>query len=175
MSSASATANAGLWGAIASGMASVEAGMKRGDSPLRYWAGRFTAAGNELYTLVSGHGPASPGTILLDFVVLLAGWGACAIALIWAQNRLATRLGIEIELNPNPGAREMLMFALRRVGPWIVAFAVVLAIARNLPESLGRLVALVVAYAIVSGSVFAALCLIMFAPVSYTHLTLPTM
>ena len=163
VSSASATANAGLWGAIASGMASVEAGMKRGDSPLRYWAGRFTAAGNELYTLVSGHGPASPGTILLDFVVLLAGWGACAIALIWAQNRLATRLGIEIELNPNPGAREMLMFALRRVGPWIVAFAVVLAIARNLPESLGRLVALVVAYAIVSGSVFAALCLIMFA------------
>ncbi len=168
-SAASAAANAGLWGAIASGMASVEANMRQADSPLRYWAGRFNAAGNELYTLASGHGPESPGAILLDLVTLLAGWGLCAAVLIGLQHRLAVRAGAVVRLNPNPGAREMLLFALRRVGPWIAAFAVVLLVSRNLPESLGRTVALVIAYAIVSGSVFAALCLIMFALFSAGH------
>ncbi|WP_260463830.1 mechanosensitive ion channel family protein [Burkholderia sp. Bp8963] len=167
--SAASDANAGLWGAIASGMASVEANMKHGDSPARYWAGRFNAAGNELYTIVSGQGPESFGVVVLDFVLLLLGWGACAIALIWLQQRLAARAGVVIKLNPNPSAGEMLRFALRRVGPWIIAFAVVFAMSRNLPESLGRIVALVVAYVIVAGSVFAALCLIMFALFSAGH------
>ncbi|MEK6297480.1 MAG: hypothetical protein V4793_40185, partial [Paraburkholderia tropica] len=46
-----AAANAsGLLGAIASGLASVEADARRGPSPLHYWAGRFNAAGIELYT-----------------------------------------------------------------------------------------------------------------------------
>lgn len=167
--SAASAANAGLWGAIASGMASVESSMKQGDSPVRYWAGRFNAAGNELYTIMSGHGPDSFGRVLLDFALLLVGWGACAIVLIAIQQRLAARLGIAMKLNPNPSAHEMLMFALRRVGPWIIAFVLVLTIARNLPESLGRTVALVIAYAIVAGSVFAALCLIMFALFSAGH------
>ena len=167
--SAASAANAGLWGAIASGMASVESSMKQGDSPVRYWAGRFNAAGNELYTIMSGHGPDSFGRVLLDFALLLVGWGACAIVLIAIQQRLAARLGVAMKLNPNPSAHEMLMFALRRVGPWIIAFVLVLTIARNLPESLGRTVALVIAYAIVAGSVFAALCLIMFALFSAGH------
>ncbi|MGZ2744248.1 mechanosensitive ion channel domain-containing protein [Burkholderia stagnalis] len=170
--SAASAANAGLWGAIASGMASVESSMKQGDSPVRYWAGRFNAAGNELYTIMSGHGPDSFGHVLLDFALLLVGWGACAVVLIAIQQRLAARLGVAMklnQLNPNPSAHEMLMFALRRVGPWIIAFVLVLTIARNLPESLGRTVALVIAYAIVAGSVFAALCLIMFALFSAGH------
>lgn len=170
--SAASAANAGLWGAIASGMASVESSMKQGDSPVRYWAGRFNAAGNELYTIMSGHGPDSFGRVLLDFALLLVGWGACAVVLIAIQQRLAARLGVAMklnQLNPNPSAHEMLMFALRRVGPWIIAFVLVLTIARNLPESLGRTVALVIAYAIVAGSVFAALCLIMFALFSAGH------
>ncbi|WP_432207607.1 mechanosensitive ion channel domain-containing protein [Burkholderia stagnalis] len=170
--SAASAANAGLWGAIASGMASVESSMKQGDSPVRYWAGRFNAAGNELYTIMSGHGPDSFGHVLLDFALLLVGWGACAVVLIAIQQRLAARLGVAMklnQLNPNPSAHEMLMFALRRVGPWIIAFALVLTISRNLPESLGRTVALVIAYAIVAGSVFAALCLIMFALFSAGH------
>lgn len=167
--SAASAANAGLWGAIASGMASVESSMKQGDSPVRYWAGRFNAAGNELYTIMSGHGPDSFGRVLLDFALLLVGWGACAVVLIAIQQRLAARLGVAMKLNPNPSAHEMLMFALRRVGPWIIAFVLVLTIARNLPESLGRTVALVIAYAIVAGSVFAALCLIMFALFSAGH------
>nr|WP_323122240.1 mechanosensitive ion channel family protein [Burkholderia alba] len=162
-------ANAGLLGAIASGMASVEASMRQGDTPARYWTGRFYAAGNELVAIVSGQGRESLGRVLLDLVVMLAGWGACGAALIWAQHKLWAHYGVVVKLDPNPSAREMLVFALRRVGPWIIAFAVVLAIAHSLPDSLGRTLALVTAYASVSGSVFAALCLIMFALFSAGH------
>jgi hypothetical protein len=53
----------GLLGAIASGIASFESGVHQGRTPLRYWAGRFNAAGNELYTIVSSQGPQSFGKI----------------------------------------------------------------------------------------------------------------
>ncbi|KGS05945.1 MULTISPECIES: mechanosensitive ion channel family protein [Burkholderia] len=166
---ASGAAGAGLLGAIASGMASVEASLRERDTPLRYWSARFRAAGRELYGLASGAGPQPSTRILLDLVLMLAGWLACAALLIWAQHGFWARHGVTVKLDPNPSAKEMLIFALRRVGPWIVSFVAVLAIARGLPDSLGRTLALVAAYAIVSGSVFASLCLIMFALFSSGH------
>nr|WP_226382840.1 mechanosensitive ion channel family protein [Burkholderia mayonis] len=166
---ASGATGTGLLGAIASGMASVEASLRERDTPLRYWSARFRAAGSELYALASGAGPQPPAQILLDLALMLAGWLACAALLIWAQHRVWARYGIAVKLDPNPSAKDMLIFALRRVGPWIVSFVAVLAIARGLPDSLGRTVALVAAYAIVSGSVFASLCLIMFALFSAGH------
>ena len=51
----------GLLGAIASGIASFESGVHQGRTPVRYWAGRFNAAGNELYTIISGQGHESFG------------------------------------------------------------------------------------------------------------------
>jgi hypothetical protein len=78
----------GLLGAIASGIASFESGMHQGRTPLRYWAGRFNAAGDELFTIVTSQGPESLGKILLDMAAMLAGWGLCAWALIYVQRRL---------------------------------------------------------------------------------------
>jgi moderate conductance mechanosensitive channel len=153
----------GLLGAIASGIASFESGVYQGRTPLRYWAGRFNAAGNELYTIVSSQGRESLGKILLDMFLMLSGWGACAWALIYVQRRLYARFGVAYDLNPNPGTRELLIFALRRVGPWIVAFLAALVFARAMPDALGRTLGMVVAYAIVAGAVFSAICLIMFS------------
>jgi small conductance mechanosensitive channel len=153
----------GLLGAIASGIATFESGVHEGRTPLRYWGGRFNAAANELYTIVSSQGRESLGTILLDMVAMLAGWGACAWGLIYLQRRLHQRYGIEFGLKPNPTTRELLIFALRRVGPWIVAFLAALIFARAMPDALGRTLGMVVAYAIVAGAVFSAICLIMFS------------
>ena len=153
----------GLLGAIASGIASFESGVHQGRTPLRYWAGRFNAAGNELYTIVSSQGPQSLGKILLDMVAMLAGWGACAWVLIYLQRRLHTRYGVDATLKPNPSAGELLVFALRRVGPWIVAFLAALVFARAMPDALGRTLGMVVAYGIVAGAIFSAICLIMFS------------
>jgi len=153
----------GLLGAIASGIESFESDVHQGRTPFRYWAGRFNAAGNEFYTMVSSQGHESLGKILLDMVAMLAGWGACAWALICLQRRLYARFGVVYGLKPNPSTGELLIFALRRVGPWIVAFVAALVFARAMPDALGRTLGMVVAYAIVAGAVFSAICLIMFS------------
>ncbi|OLL32637.1 mechanosensitive ion channel protein MscS [Burkholderia sp. SRS-W-2-2016] len=153
----------GLLGAIASGIASFESDVHQGRTPVRYWSGRLTAAGNELYTIVSGQSRESVGSILLAMLAMLAGWGACAGALIYLQQRLYRRFGIQIGLRPNPTTRELLIFALRRVGPWIIAFVAALLFVRAMPDALGRTLGMVVAYAIVAGAVFSAICLIMFS------------
>lgn len=153
----------GLLGAIASGIASFESDVHQGRTPVRYWGGRFNAAGNELYTIISGQGQESFGRVLFSMIAMLAGWGACAGALIYVQHRLYRRFGIVLGLNPNPTTRELLIFALRRVGPWIVAFLAALLFVRAMPDALGRTLGMVVAYAIVAGAVFSAICLIMFS------------
>ncbi|WP_345813725.1 mechanosensitive ion channel family protein [Paraburkholderia sp. PREW-6R] len=153
----------GLLGAIASGIASFESDVHEGRTPVRYWSGRFNAAANELYTIISGQGHESFGRILFSMIAMLAGWGACAGALIYLQHRLYLRLGIVLSLHPNPTTRELLIFALRRVGPWIIAFLAALLFVRAMPDALGRTLGMVVAYAIVAGAVFSAICLIMFS------------
>ncbi|OAJ56162.1 mechanosensitive ion channel protein MscS [Paraburkholderia ginsengiterrae] len=153
----------GLLGAIASGIASFESDVHQGRTPVRYWGGRFNAAGNELYTIISGQGHESFGQVLFAMIAMLAGWGACAGALIYLQQRLYRRFGIVMGLNPNPTTGELLVFALRRVGPWIIAFVAALLFVRAMPDALGRTLGLVVAYAIVAGAVFSAICLIMFS------------
>ncbi|QQC64980.1 mechanosensitive ion channel family protein [Paraburkholderia ginsengisoli] len=153
----------GLLGAIASGIASFEADVHQGRTPVRYWGGRFNAAGNELYTIISGQGRESFGRVLFSMLAMLAGWGACAGALIYLQHRLYRRFGVVMELHPNPTTRELLIFALRRVGPWIIAFVAALLFVRAMPDALGRTLGMVVAYAIVAGAVFSAICLIMFS------------
>ncbi|SOE71734.1 small conductance mechanosensitive channel [Burkholderia sp. OK233] len=160
---ASAQTSAGLLGAIASGIASFESNVHQGRTPVRYWGGRFNAAGNELYTIISGQGQESFGRIVFSMIAMLAGWGACAGALIYVQHRLYRRFGIVMGLKPNPTTRELLIFALRRVGPWIIGFLAALLFVRAMPDALGRTLGLVVAYAIVAGAVFSAICLIMFS------------
>ncbi|RKE36691.1 small conductance mechanosensitive channel [Paraburkholderia sp. BL23I1N1] len=153
----------GLLGAIASGIASFESDVHQGRTPVRYWGGRFNAAGNELYTIISGQGHESFGRVIFSMIAMLAGWGACAGALIYVQHRLYRRFGILLGLNPNPTTRELLIFALRRVGPWIIAFLAALLFVRAMPDALGRTLGMVVAYAIVAGAIFSAICLIMFS------------
>ncbi|MBP0589953.1 mechanosensitive ion channel [Paraburkholderia sp. LEh10] len=153
----------GLLGAIAAGIASFESDVHQGRTPFDYWSGRFNAAGNEIYTIVMSQGREHFGRVLLNMIAVLAGWGACAGAIIYVQRKLYARFGIVVRLDPNPTTRELLIFALRRVGPWIVAFLAALMFVRGMPDSLGRTIAMVIAYAIVAGAVFSAICLIMFS------------
>src|SRR5258708_1314021 len=78
----------GLLGAIASGLSSVEADFSRGRTPFNYWGGRFNAAGNELFTIVSGQSRESFGHTLFNYCLTLAGWGVCAFLLVYLQRYL---------------------------------------------------------------------------------------
>ncbi|WP_250450961.1 mechanosensitive ion channel family protein [Caballeronia sp. ATUFL_M2_KS44] len=166
---ASIAQNAGLLGAIASAVTSLEADVKRGKTPLAYWGGRFNAAGNELFTIVTSQSREPFGRTLLNYFGMLAGWGACAFALVYLQRRVLNRYGIDRSLHSNPTTRELLLFAMRRVAPYLVAFLAALTFARLMPQSLGRTLAMVTAYAIVAGAVFSAICLIMFSLFGSAH------
>ncbi|MDR5738783.1 MULTISPECIES: mechanosensitive ion channel family protein [unclassified Caballeronia] len=166
---ASIAQNAGLLGAIASAVTSIEADVKRGKTPLAYWGGRFNAAGNELFTIVSSQSREPFGRTLFNFFATLAGWGACAFVLVYAQRRVSSRYGVEVSLHSNPTTRELLLFAMRRVAPYLIAFLAALTFAHLMPQSLGRTLAMVTAYAMVAGAVFSAICLIMFSLFGSAH------
>jgi moderate conductance mechanosensitive channel len=159
----------GLLGAIASGLSSVERDFQRGRTPLTYWGGRFNAAGNELFTIVSGQSREPFRRTLLNYVLTLAGWGACAFLLVYFQRFLHRRYRIHFGLRPNPTTKELLIFALRRVGPYLFAFIGALTFVKLMPVSLGRTLAMVTAYAIVAGAVFSSICLIMFSLFGSAH------
>ncbi len=170
---AAITPKTGLLGAIASGMANIEADFSRGRTPLNYWGGRLNAAGNELYTIVSGHSRESFGRTLLNFFLCLTGWGVCAYFLVYIQRHLHARYKIHFGLGPNPSTRDLFVFTLRRVAPYLVAFFAALTFVRFMPVSLGRTLAMVGAYAVVAGAVFSSICLIMFSLFGSAHRRVP--
>ncbi len=149
--------NAGLLGAIASALTNVETDIKRGKTPIAYWGGRFNAAGNELFTIVTSQSREPFGRTLFNYFAMLAGWGVCAFALVYLQRRMHARYGIEAGLHSNPTTRELLLFTMRRVAPYVVAFIAALTFSHWMPLSLGRTLAMVTAYAIVAGAVFSAM------------------
>jgi small-conductance mechanosensitive channel len=159
----------GLLGAIASALSNIESDFQRGRTPLTYWIGRFNAAGNELFTIVSGQSREPFSRTLLNYVLTLAGWGVCAFLLVYLQRFLHRRYHIHFGLRPNPTTQELLLFALRRVGPYLFAFIGALTFVKLMPISLGRTLAMVTAYAIVAGAVFSSICLIMFSLFGSAH------
>jgi small-conductance mechanosensitive channel len=163
------TPKTGLLGAIASGLSNIEADISRGHTPFNYWGGRLNAAGNELFTIASGQSRETLGRTLLNFFLTLAGWGACAFLLVYLQRRLHAYYKIHFGLRPNPTTRELLIFTLRRVGPYLFAFVAALTFVRTMPVSLGRTLAMVAAYAIVAGAIFSSICLIMFSLFGSAH------
>ena len=64
VSASSAQGNSDLFGAIASGIASVETDLSEGRTPLHYWAARSSAAANELRTILRGGTGESFGQVL---------------------------------------------------------------------------------------------------------------
>ncbi|SAK85823.1 mechanosensitive ion channel protein [Caballeronia pedi] len=161
--------NGDLLGAIASGIASVETNLSQGISPLRFWAARSSAAASELRAVVTGATGESFGMIVARMGTTLALWGLCAFVLIRVQRHVFARYGRNVALAPNPTSVEMLSFALRQTGPWIVAFLAVLLFVRAMPDALGRTLGLVIAYSILGGAIFSAICMIVISMFSTAH------
>jgi small conductance mechanosensitive channel len=166
---AAAPANGDLLGVIASGIASVETNMNEGRTPLHFWAARFGGAGEDLRSIFTGGRGEPFGQVVLGMAATLAGWGACAGLLIYLQRRLLKRYGWTGTLGPNPAPLDLLIFTLWQTGPWIIAFVAVLLFVRPLPDALGRALGLVIAYSIVMGALFSAVCMIVFSAFGSAH------
>jgi moderate conductance mechanosensitive channel len=160
-------AEQGVLSLIGGTLASLEQQLSGADSPLNRWSVEFAQARTELGALML---PASEWLpIIFGFAVVLMLWSLLAAALIWLSHRVRLRFGLSEELPQHPKTWDMLRFALRKLGPWLIALVITVYFSYALPSSLGKSLAMVLAYALVVGTCFSAICVIAFSVLDGPH------
>ena len=160
-------AEQGVLGLIGSTLSGLEQQFSGADSPVQRWSNEVDLAKDELGALML---PASEWLpIIFGFAVILAVWSLLAAALIWLSHRVRERFGLPEELPQHPRTWDMLRFALRKLGPWLIALVITVYLSYALPSSLGKSLAMVLAYALVVGTCFSAICVIAFSVLDGPH------
>ncbi|CRM09702.1 MULTISPECIES: mechanosensitive ion channel domain-containing protein [Pseudomonas] len=160
-------AEQGVLGLIGGTLASLEQQLSGTDSPLNRWSAEFDQAKSEFSALML---PASEWLpIIFGFAVILMLWSLLAAALIWLGHWVRLRFGLSEELPQHPKTWDMLRFALRKLGPWLIALVITVYMSYALPSSLGKSLAMVLAYALVVGTCFSAICVIAFSVLDGPH------
>ncbi|WQG57230.1 hypothetical protein RHM66_18955 [Pseudomonas sp. RTB3] len=160
-------AEQGVLGLIGSTLTGLESQFSGADSPLGRWSSEVDQARDELSALML---PATEWLpIIFGFALILALWSLLAAALIWLSHRLRERFGLPEELPQHPRTWDMLRFALRKLGPWLIALVITVYLSYALPSSLGKSLAMVLAYALVVGTCFSAICVIAFSLLDGPH------
>ena len=160
-------AEQGVLGLIGGTLASLEQQLSGSDSPLNRWSVEFDQAKAEFAALML---PASEWLpIIFGFAMVLMLWSLLAAALIWLSHRVRLRFGLSEELPQHPKTWDMLRFALRKLGPWLIALVITVYLSYALPSSLGKSLAMVLAYALVVGTCFSAICVIAFSVLDGPH------
>ncbi|EPL14885.1 mechanosensitive ion channel family protein [Pseudomonas sp. CF161] len=157
----------GVLGLIGGTLASLEKQFSGADSPINRWTVEFDQAKDELSALML---PASEWLpIIFAFAMILMLWSLLAAALIWISHRVRLRFGLTEELPQHPKTWDMLRFALRKLGPWLIALLITVYMSYALPSSLGKDLAMVLAYALVVGTFFSAICVVAFSVLDGPH------
>lgn len=160
-------AEQGVLGLIGGTLASLEQQLSGTDSPLNRWSAEFEQAKSEFSALML---PASEWLpIIFGFAVIMMLWSLLAAALIWLGHWVRLRFGLSEELPQHPKTWDMLRFALRKLGPWLIALVITVYMSYALPSSLGKSLAMVLAYALVVGTCFSAICVIAFSVLDGPH------
>jgi hypothetical protein len=160
-------AEEGVLGLIGGTLTNIEKKFSGDDSPLTRWSSEFDQAGEELAALALPANEWLP--MLFAFAMILMVWSLLAAALIWISHRVRMRFGLTEELPQHPRALDMLRFALRKLGPWLIALVITVYMSYALPSSLGKSLAMVLAYALVVGTCFSAICVIAFSLLDGPH------
>ncbi|MES2872052.1 MAG: mechanosensitive ion channel family protein [Pseudomonadota bacterium] len=160
-------AEIGVLGLIGSTLSDLEKQFSGADSPTSRWSREIEQAQNELVALML---PATQWLpIIFAFALIIMVWSLLAALLIWVSHRVRLRFGLSEELPQHPKAVDMLRFALRKLGPWLVALVITVYMGYALPSSLGKDLAMVLAYALVIGTCFSATCVILFSLLDGPH------
>ncbi|WP_371231442.1 mechanosensitive ion channel family protein [Pseudomonas sp. QE6] len=163
----SADEQGGVLGLIGDTLGSLEKQFEGANSPVLRWSSLFAQARDELETRIPSWQEWSG--MLFDFFLVTLLWACVAVGLRWVARRMQERFGLANELPQHPKTRDLLLFALRKLGPWLVAFLITLYLSVVLPSSLGKLLAMVMAYVLVCGTLFSALCVISLSLLSGPH------
>jgi len=157
----------GVLGLIGNTFAELEKQFSGEASPFKRWSDEMELAQIELAALKV---PVQqlPG-LLFGFIAIIALWSLLAYALNWAGHRLRVKFGLTEELPQHPRTWDLVRFALRKLGPWLVALVITVYLSFALPSSLGKSMAMVLAYALVVGTLFSAICVIAFSLLDGPH------
>ncbi len=161
------TPEQGVLGLIGGTLHSLEKQFSGDASPFRRWSLEMDQAHAELAALVVPvhQWPA----ILFGFAAIIAVWSLLAFAFNWIGHRVRLRFGLTEELPQHPRTWDLVRFALRKLGPWLVALVFTVYLSFALPSSLGKSMAMVLAYALVVGTCFSAICVIAFSLLDGPH------
>ncbi len=160
-------AEIGVLGLIGSTLSDLEKQFSGADSPTSRWSKEITQAKDEFTALMLPANEWLP--IIFGFALVIMIWSLLAALLIWVSHRVRLRFGLSEELPQHPKAVDMLRFALRKLGPWMVALMSTGYMSYALPSSLGKDLAMVLAYALVIGTCFSAICVILFSLLDGPH------
>ena len=157
----------GVLGVIGNTVASLEKQFSGDASPFTRWSQELDQAQEELAALMV---PVKElPAILFGFAAVIALWSLLAYGFIWVGHQVRLRFGLTEELPHHPKTWDMVRFALRKLGPWLVALIITLYLSFALPSSLGKSMAMVLAYALVVGTCFSAICVIAFSLLDGPH------
>jgi small-conductance mechanosensitive channel len=157
----------GVLGLIGSTLHQIEAQFSGDESPFSRWGDEISLAGEELRALALPLSEWPP--IIFGFLLVIAVWSLLAYSLIWLSQRIRQRFGLSAELPRQPRTVDLLRFALRKLGPWLVALIITIYVGYALPTSLGKSLAMVLAYGLVVGTCFSAVCVIAFSLLDGPH------
>ncbi|WP_371919477.1 mechanosensitive ion channel family protein [Pseudomonas sp. SDI] len=161
------SAEQGVLGLIGSTLGELEKQFSGEASPFTRWQRELELAQIELSARVVPLQEWPP--ILFGFAAIIALWSLLAYALNWVGHQLRLRFGLTEELPQNPRTWDLVRFALRKLGPWLVALVITVYLSFALPSSLGKSMAMVLAYALVVGTCFSAICVIAFSLLDGPH------
>ncbi|KJK09844.1 MULTISPECIES: mechanosensitive ion channel family protein [Pseudomonas] len=157
----------GVLGLIGSTFAELEKQFSGDASPLTRWSRELDLAQIELNARLVPLQEWPP--ILFGFAAIIALWSLLAYALNWVSHQVRLRFGLSEELPQHPRTWDLVRFALRKLGPWLVALVITVYLSFALPFSLGKSMAMVLAYALVVGTCFSAICVIAFSLLDGPH------
>ncbi|TBU93456.1 mechanosensitive ion channel family protein [Phytopseudomonas dryadis] len=164
---AQAQSHDGVLGLIGNTLTSIEQQFSGEHSPLIRWQLELARSQDELIALMPA--PGERLALVSNFALILAVWSLLAIALRALGHQVRMRFGLAEELPQNPRPTDLLRFALRKLGPWLAALLITGYLSYVLPLSLGRDLAMVLAYALVVGTCFSAICVIAFSLLDGPH------
>ncbi|WP_343047145.1 mechanosensitive ion channel family protein [Pseudomonas akapageensis] len=160
-------AEQGVLGLIGGTLSHFEEQLTGDNSPFNRWTQEFELAKGEFSELLAPTEHWLP--MVSVFALIIAVWSLLAYGLNWLSQRMRLRFGLTEELPQHPRTLDLIRFALRKLGPWLVALIITGYLAYVLPSSLGKLLAMVVAYALVVGTLFSAICVIAFSLLEGPH------
>lgn len=157
----------GVIGMLGDAIGNLERQFRGENSPLLRWQRQLELAGEEFIDRLPTlkRAPA----MLADFLMIILLWALLAMGLGWLSQYLRDRFGLAGELPQNPTAKDLTLFALRKLGPWIIAFMIMLVLSVALPASLSKTLAMVMAYVLVAGTLFSAVSVIALSLLSGPH------